>query len=88
MKTPHFFKKCGAHAKAQNRTADTLIFSQVLYHLSYLGDLGIISARTGLSRIFYHQKKLSSLVSFKSLISLTILTILTLFTILTFPLQT
>lgn len=51
MKTPHFFKKCGAHAKAQNRTADTLIFSQVLYHLSYLGDLGIISARTGLSSV-------------------------------------
>ncbi len=24
-------------AEAQNRTGDTLIFSQVLYHLSYLG---------------------------------------------------
>ena len=51
MKTPHFSKKCGAHAKAQNRTADTLIFSQVLYHLSYLGDLWIISGRTGLSSV-------------------------------------
>ncbi len=40
-----------SHAKAQNRTADTLIFSQVLYHLSYLGDLWIISGRTGLSSV-------------------------------------
>jgi hypothetical protein len=27
-------------AEGQSRTADTLIFSQVLYHLSYLGTLG------------------------------------------------
>jgi hypothetical protein len=26
-------------AEGQSRTADTLIFSQVLYHLSYLGNL-------------------------------------------------
>ena len=32
------FRICGA--EGQSRTADTLIFSQVLYHLSYLGTLG------------------------------------------------
>ncbi len=31
------FRICGA--EGQSRTADTLIFSQVLYHLSYLGYL-------------------------------------------------
>ena len=30
---------CNSGAEGQSRTADTLIFSQVLYHLSYLGIL-------------------------------------------------
>jgi hypothetical protein len=33
---------CYSYAESQNRTGDTLIFSQVLYQLSYLGSLGWI----------------------------------------------
>lgn len=52
METPHH-KMCGAHAKAQNRTADTRIFSPVLYHLSYLGGLGDYSrANLFVNRLF------------------------------------
>ena len=31
----------GSGAQGRNRTTDTVIFSHVLYQLSYLGDLGI-----------------------------------------------
>ena len=34
-------------AQGRNRTTDTLIFSQVLYRLSYLGTLGIDVPREG-----------------------------------------
>ena len=37
----------GSGAEGRTRTADTYIFSVVLYQLSYLGTRGIVSARLG-----------------------------------------
>jgi hypothetical protein len=43
---PHFLAQPSAEsAETQNRTVDTAIFSRVLYQLSYLGDILLLSVR-------------------------------------------
>ncbi len=42
---PRFRQTIAESAETQNRTVDTAIFSRVLYQLSYLGDIQLLSVR-------------------------------------------
>lgn len=42
---PRFRQTFTESAETQNRTVDTAIFSRVLYQLSYLGDILLLSVR-------------------------------------------
>ncbi len=42
---PRFGLRSAESAETQNRTVDTAIFSRVLYQLSYLGDILLLSVR-------------------------------------------
>ena len=42
---PQFRQTIAESAETQNRTVDTAIFSRVLYQLSYLGDIQLLSVR-------------------------------------------